>query len=133
MRVRRIDHIGIAVSNLKEAMETYEALGLRVASVEEVPSEEVRMALLPVGETRIELLEPVGEDTVIDRFLRKHGEGIHHVALEVEDLEEACRELARRGLRLVYDTPRPGEAGSRVNFVHPASARGVLIELREGS
>ncbi|MFQ5986034.1 MAG: methylmalonyl-CoA epimerase [Thermoplasmata archaeon] len=133
MRVKRVDHIGVAVSNLSDAIEAYEALGLRASGVEEVPSEEVRVALFPVGETRIELLEPSAEGSVIDRFLQKHGEGIHHIALEVDDMEAAGRELAAEGVRLVYDSPHPGEGGSRVNFVHPASTRGVLIELREGA
>lgn len=132
MQVKRVDHIGVAVSNLGDAIEAYEALGLRASDIEEVPSEEVRVALFPIGETRIELLEPSTKDGVIDRFLQKHGEGIHHLALEVEDLEEATRLLLAAGVRLVYDSPHPGEGGSKVNFVHPASARGVLIELREG-
>lgn len=132
MRVTRIDHIGIAVSNLDEAMQAYETLGLQTSGVEDVPAEGVKVALFPVGETRIELLEPSATNSVIERFLRTHGEGVHHVALEVEDLEEASRTLVDAGVRLVYDSPHGGEGGSRINFVHPASARGVLIELREG-
>jgi methylmalonyl-CoA epimerase len=99
--------------------------------VEEVGSEKVRVAMLPLGETRIELLEPTSEDSVIARFLERRGEGIHHLALEVEDLDGACEELRAAGMRLVYDAPQPGEGGSRVNFIHPSSARGVLIELTE--
>lgn len=132
MRVKRVDHIGVAVTNLAEAIEAYEALGLRPSSVENIASEEVHVALFPVGETRIELLEPTAEGTVIKRFLEKRGEGIHHVALEVDNIEEASRELVAAGVRLVYDTPHPGEGGSKINFIHPASTRGVLIELREG-
>lgn len=132
MRVKRLDHIGIAVKDLEEALKAYGALGLESVGVEEVPSEEVRVGLLPVGETRVELLEPTVEGSVVDRFLARHGEGVHHLALEVEDLDAACRELREAGLRLVYDEPQPGEGGSRVNFVHPASVHGVLLELREG-
>lgn len=132
MQVKRVDHIGIAVSNLAEAIEAYEALGLQASSVEQIPSESVNVALFPVGETRIELLEPSQTDSVIDRFLQKHGEGVHHIALEVENLEEASRGLLAAGVRLVYDSPHAGEGGSRINFVHPASTRGVLVELREG-
>lgn len=132
MQVKRVDHIGIAVSDLAQAMEAYEALGLRASAVEEVPSEAVKVALFPIGETRIELLEPSEKDSVIDRFLRKHGEGVHHVAFEVDSLEEASRALRAAGVRLVYDSPHSGEGGSRINFVHPTSTRGVLIELREG-
>lgn len=132
MRVRKVDHIGIAVERLEDAMAAYEALGLEASGVEEVPSERVRVGLFPVGETRIELLEPTEEGSAVDRFLRKRGEGIHHIALEVDDLDGACAELRQSGLRLVYEEPRPGEGGARVNFLHPASTRGVLIELRQG-
>ncbi len=131
MQIKRLDHIGIAVSNLAEAIEAYEALGLEASSVEQIPSESVNVALFPIGETRIELLEPSQTDSVIDRFLQKHGEGVHHIALEVENLEEASRALLAAGVRLVYDSPHVGEGGSRINFVHPASTRGVLMELRE--
>lgn len=132
MHVKRVDHIGIAVTDLAGAIEAYETLGLKASSVEAVSSEDVRVALFPVGDTNIELLEPSSDDSVIDRFLRKHGEGIHHVALEVRDIDEASRELVAAGVRLVYESPHPGEGGSKINFVHPASTRGVLIELREG-
>ncbi len=132
MQIKRVDHIGVAVSNLAEAIEAYEALGLQVSSVEQIPSESVNVALFPIGETRIELLEPSHTDSVIDRFLQKHGEGVHHIALEVENLEEASRALLAAGVRLVYDSPHAGEGGSRINFVHPGSTHGVLIELREG-
>ena len=132
MKVKRVDHIGIAVSNLAEAIEAYQALGLEASAVEQIPSESVNVALFPIGETRIELLEPAQTDSVIDRFLQKHGEGVHHIALEVENLEEISRALVAAGFRLVYDSPHAGEGGSRINFVHPSSTRGVLVELREG-
>lgn len=132
MRIRRLDHIGVAVTDLEAAIPAYEALGLEPTSVEDVPSEQVRVALFPIGETRIELLAPATPEGVIARFLQKHGEGVHHIALEVEDVDAACEELEAAGVRLVYDTPHPGEGGARVNFVHPSSARGVLIELRQG-
>lgn len=131
MKVKKLDHIGIAVHRLDEATRAYEALGLGTVHVEEVLTEKVRVAMLPLGDTRIELLEPSSQDSVIARFLEKRGEGIHHLALEVENLEAACEELRAAGLRLVYDTPREGEGGSRINFIHPASTHGVLIELRE--
>ncbi|MEE9592914.1 MAG: methylmalonyl-CoA epimerase [Thermoplasmata archaeon] len=131
MHVKRVDHIGIAVTDLAGAIEAYETLGLQASSVEVVPSEEVRVALFPVGDTNIELLEPSSDDSVIDRFLRKHGEGVHHIALEVESLEEFSEALVAAGVRLVYDSPHAGEGGSRINFVHPSSTRGVLMELRE--
>ncbi|MDX1534955.1 MAG: VOC family protein, partial [Thermoplasmata archaeon] len=115
-----------------EAIAAYEAMGLEATSVEQVPSEAVNVALFPIGDTRIELLEPSEPGSVLDRFLQKHGEGVHHVALEVEDVEEASEALRRAGLRLVYESPHAGEGGSRINFVHPSSTRGVLLELREG-
>jgi methylmalonyl-CoA/ethylmalonyl-CoA epimerase len=132
MKVKKLDHIGIAVRRLDEATQAYEAMGLHTSKVEEVSGERVRVAMLPLGETRIELLEPTTEDSVIARFLEKRGEGIHHLALEVEDIDAACEELRAAGIKLVYETPRTGEGGSRVNFIHPSSAHGVLIELREG-
>lgn len=133
MKVKLLEHIGIAVESLKEAVATYEALGLKATSEEEVAGEDVRVAMLPLGDTRLELIEPTSETSAIAKFLRRRGQGIHHIALEVEDIEVACKELRAEGLRLVYEEPRVGEGGSKVNFVHPASSHGVLIELREGS
>lgn len=132
MKVKRLAHVGIAVRSLEEAIPLYEALGLTLQATEEVPGEEVRVALFPTGESRIELLEATSAASPIARFLERRPEGIHHVALEVEDLEAACEELRAAGVRLAYDAPRKGEGGALVNFVHPASTRGVLVELREG-
>ncbi len=133
MKVRKLEHIGVAVSSLKEARAVWETLGLEASSVEEVPSEQVKVAMFPLGETRIELLEPTAADSPVGRFLRKRGEGIHHLAFEVEDIEAACEELRSAGVKLVYEAPRRGEGGSWVNFIHPSSTSGVLIELREHS
>ncbi len=132
MKIKWLEHIGIAVKDLKEAIAAYEALGLHPSSTEEVESEKVKVAAFPVGGTRLEFLEPTSKESAIARFLRKRGPGIHHLAFEVEDIEDACEELRVAGLRLVYDAPRVGEGGAKVNFVHPASTHGVLIELREG-
>ncbi len=132
MKVRLLEHIGIAVRSLEESVQAYEALGLSLSAKEEVPSEKVKVATFPIGETRIELLEPAAEDSAIARFLERRGEGIHHIAMEVEDLEECCDELRSAGFRLVYDAPRRGEGGAKVNFIHPSSLNGVLVELREG-
>ncbi len=133
MKVKSIEHIGIAVEDLKEAVAAYAVMGMKTVSQEEVPDEKVRVAMLPVGSTRIELLEPTSEDSAVRRFLKNRGQGIHHIALRVEDIEGACEELRAAGLRVVYDEPRVGEGGAKVNFVHPASTHGVLIELREGT
>lgn len=133
LKVLRLDHVGIAVRDLRKAARIWEILGLSQTGVEDVPSEKVRVAILPVGETRLELLQAAADDSAIASFLEKRGEGIHHIALEVEDIRQACDELRKEGLRLVYEEPRRGEGGALVNFVHPSSTGGVLVELREGS
>ncbi|PYQ02276.1 MAG: methylmalonyl-CoA epimerase [Acidobacteria bacterium] len=126
----KIDHLGIAVPSLAEAIRAYEALGFTVQSTEEVPSEKVRVAFLPVGESRLELLEPTEAGSVIARFLQKRS-GLHHVCVLVEDIEAALAELRAKGVSLIDETPRPGAGGSRVAFVHPRAAGGVLLELKQ--
>ncbi len=126
----KLDHVGIAVKDLKEAIQLYEAVGLKVDHVEEVPSEKVRTAFIRVGEfAKIELLESTAPDGPIAKAIEKRGEGVHHVALRVDDIEAAMEAAKRAGLVLVNDAPRPGAHGTRVNFVHPKSTRGVLLEL----
>ena len=133
MSVRRVDHIGIAVPSLDEARPFWEgALGLRFHPREELPDQRVAVAMGQAGETRIELLEPLDEGSPIARFLAGHRPGLHHIALAVEDLEAALARLRAAGARLIDETPRPGAGGTRVAFVHPASASGVLLELVEG-
>jgi len=128
----RLDHVGIAVRSLEEALRPYvDGLGLPVDGTEEVAGEGVRVAFLPVGETRIELLEPTAEDSPIARFIRRRGEGIHHLCFRVADLEAAMARLKEVGVPLVDQAPRPGAGGSRVAFVHPRGTGGVLIELTE--
>ena len=126
----RIDHLGIAVPSLAEAVKAWEALGFRVEAVHDVPSEKVRIAFLPVGESQLELLEPTDPSSAIARFLEKRS-GLHHVCVLVEDLEATLAELKARGVQLVDETPRVGADGSRVAFVHPKAAGGVLLELKE--
>ena len=130
MKALKIDHLGIAVPSLAEAVKAYEALGFTVQSTEEVPTEKVRVAFLPVGESRLELLEPTGPDSVIARFLEKRS-GLHHVCVLVEDIDAALADLRARGVALIDDRPRPGAGGSRVAFVHPRAAGGMLLELKE--
>lgn len=130
MKALKIDHLGIAVPSLAEAIRAYEALGFTVQSTEEVPSEKVRVAFLPVGESRLELLEPTEAGSVIARFLQKRS-GLHHVCVLVEDIEAALAELRAKGVSLIDETPRPGAGGSRVAFVHPRAAGGVLLELKQ--
>jgi methylmalonyl-CoA/ethylmalonyl-CoA epimerase len=129
MKIRRIDHLGIAVPSLAEAVRAYEALGLSVESTHEVATEQVKAAFLPVGESRIELLEPTDPTSVIARFLEKRS-GLHHVCLTVDDLDAALAELKRRGVPLVDQAPRVGAEGSRVAFIHPRWTHGVLVELK---
>lgn len=129
----RLDHIGIAVSSIDETLPIYRTLGLSEAARETVASQGVVTAFLPLGDTRLELLEPIGADSPIAKFLAKRGPGIHHVCFAVDDLEGALREVASRGFRLVNETPVPGAGGKRVAFLHPSAGHGVLIELSEGA
>ena len=127
----KLDHLGIAVSSLTAAKGIYEKLGLQVSAEEVVESEKVRLVMVPVGETRLELLEPTSEDSVIAKFIAKRGEGLHHVSLRVPDLAAAVAKLKADGVRLVSDEIKTGAGGHRYIFVHPASTGGVLLELVE--
>jgi methylmalonyl-CoA/ethylmalonyl-CoA epimerase len=127
--IKGLHHIGVAVRSLQERVPLYVALGLLVGGGEEVPSENVRVTFLPVGDTRIELLEPTSPDSAVARFIAAHGEGVHHICFEVDDLEATMAALAAQGFRLVSETPRFGAHGTQVCFVHPKSTGGVLIEL----
>ncbi len=129
--IKKIDHVGIAVKNLEEAMKVWEGLGLKVDEVEEVPDQKVRTAIIHVGESRVELLEPTAEDSPIARFIAKRGEGIHHIALGVENIEEHLNKLKESGYRLIDEKPRVGAGGARIAFVHPKAVTGVLLELCE--
>lgn len=124
-----IDHLGIAVKSLASARGFYEALGLSVVHEEEVPEEQVRVAMIPAGEGRIELLEPTSEDSPVGRFLASRGEGLHHVALRVEDISGTLEDLKAKGVRLVSDDIQIGAGGHLYFFVHPESAGGVLVEI----
>jgi methylmalonyl-CoA/ethylmalonyl-CoA epimerase len=132
VKVLKIDHLGIAVPRLDEAVAAYEALGFRVESTHVVPTEKVRAAFLPVGESRLELLEPTDPSSVIARFLEKRT-GLHHVCVLVEDIEEALAELKARGVETIDEKPRVGAGGCRVAFLHPRAAGGVLLELKEAA
>lgn len=126
----KINHLGIATNGIEEALKFWsDALGLENVHTETVEDQKVRVAMLPVGESRIELLEPTSEDSPISKFLAKRGGGIHHVAVEVEDIDAALAKLKSEGARLIDETPRVGAEGCLVAFVHPASANGVLLEL----
>ncbi|WP_297548000.1 methylmalonyl-CoA epimerase [Thermococcus sp.] len=130
---KKIDHVGIAVKNLEEAIKVWEGLGLKVDEIEEVPDQKVRTAIIHIGESRIELLEPTTEDSPIAKFIAKRGEGIHHIALGVTNIEEHLRELKEKGYRLIDEEPRIGAGGAKIAFVHPKAVTGVLLELCERS
>jgi len=128
----KINHLGIATKGIDEALKFWQdALGLENVHTEIVEDQKVRVAMLPIGETRIELLEPTSEDSPISKFLEKRGGGIHHIAVEVEDIEASLKKLKAEGVRLIDETPRIGAEGSLVAFVHPSSANGVLLELTQ--
>lgn len=131
MTAYKIDHIGVAVASIDEAMDVYRALGLSESRREEVPTQKVVTAFLPVGESSIELLEPSAADSPVARFLARRGPGVHHVCFAVERIEDALRDLESRGFRLIDRSPVPGADGKRVAFLHPQSGHGVLIELSE--
>lgn len=126
-----LDHIGIAVESLDGGVELYRALGLELEGVEEVAEQGVRVGFLPVGDGRIELLEPTGPASPIAAHLERRGPGLHHLCLRVADIRAAMRELADRGYRLLSDEPQRGAHGCLVCFVHPRSAGGVLLELSQ--
>lgn len=128
----KIDHLGIAAKSIEEALKFWaDGLGLENVHTEVVEDQKVRVAMLPVGESRIELLEPISEDSPISKFLEKRGGGIHHIAIQVEDITAALARLKTQGVRLIDDSPRTGAEGCLVAFVHPASTNGVLLELVE--
>ena len=128
----KIDHLGIAVKSLTTAKGFYETLGLSVSKQETVAAEKVNLVMATIGESRIELLEPTSGDSAIAKFLAKHGEGLHHVAIQVPNLAAVVEKLKRDGVRLVSDEIKIGAGGHRYVFVHPSSANGVLVELVEG-
>ena len=126
----KIDHIGIATQRLEDGLAIWrDALGLTVQETEEVAEQRVRVAMLPIGDTRVELLEPTTPDSAVGKFLAKRGPGIHHIAVEVEDINASLAELKSKGARLIDEKPRIGAGGCLVAFVHPTSTHGVLLEL----
>jgi len=128
-----LDHLGIAVRSLAAAKSIYEKLGLPVTAEEVVDAEKVRVVMVPVGETRLELLEPTSDDSVIAKFIAKRGEGLHHISMRVPDLVALVEKLKADGVRLVSNEIKVGAGGHRYVFVHPSSAGGVLLELVESA
>ncbi|HEY63508.1 MAG TPA: methylmalonyl-CoA epimerase [Caldilineae bacterium] len=129
--IRRIDHVAIVVKDIEAALKVYrDALGLSLGHIQTIPEQDVKIAFLPTGDSEIELLEPINPDSGVAKFLAKRGEGVHHICLEVDDLETTLAELAASGVELIDREPRQGAYG-RVAFIHPKGAHGVLIELLE--
>lgn len=130
--VNKIDHIGIAVKNLDEALKFYEdALGLKSAGTEVVEEQKVKVAFMPIGDTEVELLESTDEEGPISRHIAKNGEGVQHIAYRVDDIEAAIAEMKEKGIRMIDEKPRYGAGGAKIAFCHPKSTFGVLIELCE--
>ena len=126
----KINHLGIATNGLDEALKFWaDSLGLENVHTETVEDQKVRVAMLPIGESRIELLEPTSDDSPISKFLEKRGPGIHHIAIEVDDIEASLKQLKDKGARLIDESPRIGAENCLVAFVHPSSTGGVLLEL----
>lgn len=132
MKALRVDHIGIAVSNLDEALKLYtEVLGLECAGTEVVEEQKVRVAFLPLGDTEVELLESTSEDGPIAKFIEKNGEGIQHIAFRVDNIEEAIQDMLAKGMKMIDEKPRYGAGGAKIAFMHPKSTNRVLVELSE--
>ncbi len=126
----KINHLGIATKGIEEALKFWgDALGLENVHTEVVEEQKVRVAMLPIGESRIELLEPTSDDSPISKFLEKRGGGIHHIAVEVEDINAVLTQMKEKGVRLIDEAPRIGAEGCLIAFVHPSSTNGVLLEL----
>ena len=134
MEITHIEHIGIAVKNLEESIKFYEKiLGLKCYAVEEIKDQKVKTAFFKVGQTKIELLESTDSEGPIGKFIEKKGEGMHHMAFAVKDIENALTEAESKGIQLIDKTPRKGAEGLNIGFLHPKSTVGVLTELCEGN
>ena len=128
----KIDHIGVAVKSIAEALKLYEGtIGLKVTGYEDVTDQGVRVAMIPAGDSRIELLEPLHSESPVEKFMAKRGEGIHHIAICVDNIEEALERFKATGARLIDAVPRRGAHNTKIAFIHPSSTHGVLLELVE--
>ena len=130
--IKKVDHIGIAVKSIEKALPFYtDVLNLPLIGTEEVDTQKVKVAFLQAGSTKLELLEPTSEESAIAKFIEKRGEGIHHVALGVDSIEERIREMKEKGIRMIDEQPRAGAGGANIAFMHPKSTSGILFELCE--
>jgi len=132
MKTLKVDHIGIAVKNLEETLSFYtDVLGLECHGTETVEAQKVKVAFLPIGDTELELLESTSDDGPIAKFIEKNGEGVQHIAFQVEDIEEAIEYMKSKGMRMIDEKPRYGAGGASIAFVHPKSSHRVLVELSQ--
>lgn len=130
MKIKNINHVAIVVDEIDTALKFWrDILGFEIDEIQDVPEQEARVAFLPCGGSKIELVEPTSSDTGIARYLQKRGPGLHHICIEIEDIEITLRQLKTDGIRLIYDTPETSEDGRKYTFIHPQSTNGVLIEL----
>ena len=131
-KITRIDHVAILVDDLEKTLSFWrDGLGLELAHVEDVPAEKSMVAFLPVGGSEVELVKPTTDDSGLARYLEKRGPGMHHLCLEVDNIEEMLRRLKEKGIQLINETPMTGSGGRRYAFIHPKSANGVMVELYE--
>ena len=131
MKPTVIDHIGIAVKSIDDALKFWETVGIKCVGVEEVAEQKVKTAFLPVEDTEVELLEATADDSPVAKFIEKKGEGIHHLSIRVNDVEKALSELKEKGVRLIDEKPRKGAGGAMIAFIHPSATGGVLLELSQ--
>lgn len=133
-QIRKIDHIGIATKSIEESLKFYEeSMGIKCKGIEELPEQQVRVAMLPLGEIKLELLEPLSSISPIAKFLDKKGPGVHHIAFETSNVEKTCFKLNKIGCQLIYGQPKEGAHDTKINFIHPKSSGGVLLELVQKS
>ena len=133
MEITHIEHLGIAVKSIEEQLPYYEQiLGIKCSNIEEVPDQKVKTAFFKIGQTKIELLEPTSEDSTIAKFIEKRGEGFHHIAFAVPDVQNSLIEMEAKGVQLIDKTPRKGAEGLSIAFLHPKSTHGILTELCMG-
>jgi len=130
--IEKIDHIGVAVKSIQESMKVYtEILGLKITGIETIEEQKVKTAFIPIGESEIELLESTADDGPIAKFIEKHGEGVQHIALRVNNIDQKLEELKQKDVKLIDEKPRIGAGGAKIAFIHPKDTKGVLIELCE--
>jgi methylmalonyl-CoA/ethylmalonyl-CoA epimerase len=127
----KFDHVGVAVKSIDQMLSIYSKIGEFEIKQTEVAGQKAKIALLRAGQTSVEFLEPTSEESTLSKFIRERGEGLHHIAFEVDDIEKTTTELKLRGFRFIYDKPADGKFGSKVNFMHPKSTGGVLVELTQ--